>query len=74
MTLPLRGGGLQAGEGDVAMQSVLAQHPPLASLDPPSGKVTKPDDHCMWGDESDLPHSLSKIVEHFHPAISDMLF
>ena len=33
-----------AGSGEVPMQFVLALPPPLASLDPPRGRVNKPDD------------------------------
>ena len=40
VTLPLGGSGLRPGEGEVSVQSELALHPPLASLDPPRGRVT----------------------------------
>ena len=40
-----------AGVGEVSVQTAMALHPPLATLDPPGGRVTKP---VGYPDKSDF--------------------
>ena len=43
ITLSRGGTAFRPGVGEVSVQSARALHPPLATLAPPSGRVTKPE-------------------------------